>query len=170
MQELTGVVFAGPSLAGLDLTAYGTLEFRPPARQGDIWRAVREKPAAIGIIDGYFEGVPAVWHKEILWSLHQGIPVLGASSMGALRAAEMDAFGNGAIDVQGVDETPAPGPVCFAGGTMILTPRGEILVEDLKVGDMVVTLDDGPMPILWMSKTKYSWPLESRKSKPIEIS
>jgi len=84
--------------------------------------------------------------------------------------AEMDSFGNGAIDVGNVDETPTPGPVCFADGTKILTPDGEILVEDLQVGDIVTTLDDGPMPILWVSKTKYSWPLESSKSKPIMIS
>jgi len=84
--------------------------------------------------------------------------------------AEMDSFGNGAIDVQNVDETPAPGPVCFAGGTKILTPRGEIPVEDLQVGDIVITVDDGAMPILWISKTKCSWPLESDKSKPIKIS
>ena len=89
---MSRIVFAGPSVAGMDVTGYG-LDIRPPARQGDIWRAVQEKPQAVGIIDGYFEGVPAVWHKEILWALHQGIAVLGASSMGALRAAEMDAFG-----------------------------------------------------------------------------
>ena len=48
---------------------------------------------AVGIIDGYFDGVPAVWHKEILWALSNGIPVFGASSMGALRAAELHIFG-----------------------------------------------------------------------------
>jgi hypothetical protein len=34
-----------------------------------------------------------VWHKEILWALDQGIAVYGSSSMGALRAAECQAFG-----------------------------------------------------------------------------
>ena len=47
----------------------------------------------IGIIDGYFDGQPAVWHKEVLWALSQGIAVFGASSMGALRAAELYPFG-----------------------------------------------------------------------------
>ena len=87
------IVFAGPSVAGVDRDAYPGLRFHPPARQGDVWRAVQDAPTAIGIIDGFFEGVPAIWHKEILWALHEGVPVLGASSMGALRAAEMDAFG-----------------------------------------------------------------------------
>ncbi|HEX3430647.1 MAG TPA: TfuA domain-containing protein [Rhizomicrobium sp.] len=47
----------------------------------------------IGIIDGCFEAGPAVWHKEVLWALTQGIHVFGAASMGALRAAELDSFG-----------------------------------------------------------------------------
>jgi hypothetical protein len=47
----------------------------------------------IGIIDGYFNQVPAVWHKEILWAISHGIQVFGAASMGALRAAELDTLG-----------------------------------------------------------------------------
>lgn len=87
------IVFAGPSLGEPVTSRWRDVDFRPPARQGDVYLAALERPAAIGLIDGYFEGVPAVWHKEILWALTQGIPVLGASSMGALRAAELDAFG-----------------------------------------------------------------------------
>ena len=37
--------------------------------------------------------MPTVWHKEILWAMAQGIHVFGAASIGALRAAELDAFG-----------------------------------------------------------------------------
>ncbi len=85
------IVFAGPSIVGLDIP--GTIDLRPPAMQGDLYLAALERPDAIGLIDGYFEGVPAVWHKEILWAMAEGIPVLGASSMGALRAAELDYFG-----------------------------------------------------------------------------
>ncbi|WP_298842960.1 TfuA-like protein [uncultured Roseobacter sp.] len=87
------IVFAGPSLAGLQPADWPDMEFRPPVRQGDLFLAACERPAAIGVIDGYFEGVPAVWHKEILWALSRGIRVFGASSMGALRAAELDVFG-----------------------------------------------------------------------------
>ena len=51
------------------------------------------EPQAIGIIDGYFQWAPAVWHKEILWAIQQGVHVFGAASMGALRAAELAPFG-----------------------------------------------------------------------------
>ena len=85
------IVFAGPSIAGVAIPS--VIEIRPPAKQGDVYLASLEAPNAIGIIDGYFEGVPAVWHKEVLWAIAHNIPVLGASSMGALRAAELDIFG-----------------------------------------------------------------------------
>ena len=65
----------------------------PPVAQGDVYRAAQRRPQAIGIIDGYFSGAPSVWHKEILWAMSRGIPVFGSASMGALRAAELHAFG-----------------------------------------------------------------------------
>ncbi|MEO1493050.1 MAG: TfuA-like protein [Pseudomonadota bacterium] len=88
------IVFAGPSLAGTD-AAEESAFFVPhgPAAQGDVLRAALLSPRAIVVIDGYFEHVPSVYHKEILWALHQGIPVYGAASTGALRAAELSSFG-----------------------------------------------------------------------------
>ncbi len=53
----------------------------------------RLQPQAIGIIDGYFDTMPSIWHKEILWAMRQGVHVSGSASMGALRAAELAAFG-----------------------------------------------------------------------------
>jgi hypothetical protein len=67
----------------------------PPARQGDIYRAARDyHPRAIALIDGRFATVPAVWHREILWAMAEArVRIYGAASMGALRAAELDAYG-----------------------------------------------------------------------------
>jgi hypothetical protein len=87
------IVFAGPSLAGTRLPRRDDIVFRPPVRQGELFLATLDGPSAIGVIDGVFDGVPSVWHKEILWALSIGIPVYGSSSMGALRAAELDGFG-----------------------------------------------------------------------------
>jgi hypothetical protein len=86
------VLFAGPSLYGVepDLTGITAL---PPARQGDIARAVLDGAGSIGLVDGYFDAVAAPWHKEILFALERGVTMLGASSMGALRAAECAAYG-----------------------------------------------------------------------------
>lgn len=60
---------------------------------GDVYTLMKKQPRAIGIIDGVFEQVPAVWDKEILYALSHGVRVYGASSMGALRAAELCTFG-----------------------------------------------------------------------------
>jgi hypothetical protein len=87
------VVFVGPSLPVRDARGLIDAEFLPPVSQGDVYRAVLSGARIIGIVDGYFERVPAVWHKEILWALSRGIHVLGASSMGALRAVELAPFG-----------------------------------------------------------------------------
>ncbi|MEN8918505.1 MAG: Hint domain-containing protein, partial [Octadecabacter sp.] len=40
------------------------------------------------------------------------------------------------------------GVVCFASGTMILTSNGEVPVECVRPGDMIITSDNGPMPLL----------------------
>ena len=90
------VLFAGPSLCGTSWNRSGDfagLDRRGPAGQGDIARAVIEGATAIGLIDGRYEDVAAVWHKEILFALEQGVEVFGAASMGALRAAECADFG-----------------------------------------------------------------------------
>lgn len=38
---------------------------------------------------------------------------------------------------------------CFVAGTRIATPKGDVPVEDLQLGDMVLTQDDGPQPLRW---------------------
>lgn len=87
------IVFTGPTLRSEDLAPHLGFDWRGPAAQGDVYRAALEAPAAIGVVDGYFETVPAVWHKEILWAMSRGVRVYGAASMGALRAAELSHYG-----------------------------------------------------------------------------
>lgn len=87
------VIFAGPSLTAQDRAAATGVQFRPPAAQGDLLRALADRPAAIGLIDGYFGDRLAVHQKEILEVIAAGVPVAGAASMGALRAAELYPWG-----------------------------------------------------------------------------
>ncbi|NRA98545.1 MAG: Hint domain-containing protein [Rhodobacteraceae bacterium] len=39
---------------------------------------------------------------------------------------------------------------CFTGDTRVATPRGDIAVRDLTVGDWVLTRDNGPQPLRWV--------------------
>ena len=104
------IVFVGPTIAVSEAARVLEADYRPPVAQGDLYRAACEQPWGIGIVDGYFERVPAVWHKEVLWALSRGVHVFGASSMGALRAAELSAFG-----MVGVGDIYA----AFANGTLM---------------------------------------------------
>ena len=86
-------VFLGPALAEKEARAELDAVYLPPVSAGDVYRLWRRRPRAIGIVDGYFDRVPAVWHKEIMWMMEHGVHVFGAAGLGALRAAELDGFG-----------------------------------------------------------------------------
>ena len=89
------LVYVGPTLSAAEVARrYPAARVMPPAAVGDILRATRDRRVQrIALIDGYFERMAAVWHKEILVALARGIAVWGAASMGALRAAELAPFG-----------------------------------------------------------------------------
>ena len=87
-------IFSGPSLWGENPTHLSGELWLPPVRCGDVVAVVAQhSPKKILIIDGFFHQVLSVWHKEIIYALLKGIVVIGASSMGALRAAELWRYG-----------------------------------------------------------------------------
>ncbi|QDE67553.1 TfuA-like protein [Myxococcus xanthus] len=87
------VVFLGPSLPEAQAKRLAPCTVLPPARQGDVWRALRLRPRAIALVDGVFEAQPSVWHHELLAAMEAGVAVFGGGSMGALRAAELAPHG-----------------------------------------------------------------------------
>jgi hypothetical protein len=87
------VVFLGPSLDRARAEEILAADYRPPAKRGDVFRAAKEGAKIVGLIDGVFFQDSAVAHKEVLAVLEMGVAVVGASSMGALRAAELHSFG-----------------------------------------------------------------------------
>ena len=87
------VVFLGPSLSRARAEQILKADFRPPAKRGDIYQAAKEGAAIILLIDGVFFQDCSVAHKEVLFALECGTRVIGASSMGALRASELDVYG-----------------------------------------------------------------------------
>jgi len=92
---MTTIVFIGPTLPAAEATRLlPGATIAPPVSVGDVLQLARRRGIRrIAIIDGYFERMAAVWHKEILVALERGIAVWGAASMGALRAAELSPFG-----------------------------------------------------------------------------
>ncbi|HXW07384.1 MAG TPA: TfuA-like protein [Vicinamibacterales bacterium] len=88
------VIFLGPSLPLAE--AQRELPdgvFLPPIRRGGLLPLLDDPPSAIGIVDGEFFQSFAISTQEILLYLERGVPVFGASSMGALRAVELEPHG-----------------------------------------------------------------------------
>lgn len=93
------IVYAGLSIPFtqakeiLDSDEDNEVIYKRPIQRGDLSLAMRENPDIIAIIDGVFHQNSAVGHKEILGVIKKGVKVYGASSMGALRASELDTLG-----------------------------------------------------------------------------
>ncbi|MEV7040417.1 TfuA-like protein [Amycolatopsis sp. NPDC051061] len=88
-------VFLGPTLSVAAAQRILAAQYHPPAAMGDVYRCTQhqDSPGTMLIVDGYFEQVPSVRHKEILHAMSVGWRVLGCASMGALRAAELHQYG-----------------------------------------------------------------------------
>lgn len=93
------IIYAGLSIPFseakeiLDSDDNNEVIYKRPIQRGDLNLALKENPDIIGIIDGVFHQNSAVGHKEILNVMKKGIRVYGSSSMGALRASELDTLG-----------------------------------------------------------------------------
>jgi hypothetical protein len=88
--ELLPLVYVGPSLSLTKAKTLLTADYRPPIKRGDL---PTRYDGTVIVIDGEFHQNLSVSPKEILRLLDRGTRVIGASSMGALRAAELARFG-----------------------------------------------------------------------------
>lgn len=86
-------VFLGPSLDQEEARAILPANYYPPVRMGDVYRLMTCGVRLIVIIDGVFHGTAPVWQREIVAAIGNGVAVVGAGSMGALRAVELDSLG-----------------------------------------------------------------------------
>ncbi|MDE8348299.1 MAG: Hint domain-containing protein [Acidocella sp.] len=61
---------------------------------------------------------------------------------------------------------------CFAKGTRILTPQGEVAVENLRAGDMVITAEGEDAPIKWIGTRNLDLRRHAHpeKAQPVRIS
>lgn len=83
------VVYAGPSISRQEIVSLlPNADVRPPVARDDLYRAREHGAQLLVIIDGVFSHHLAVSPREVVEVASDGALVFGASSMGALRAAE----------------------------------------------------------------------------------
>lgn len=88
------IIFIGPSMTRAEVGKHLKVkaELKPPVQRGDL-ENLSADVRIVCIIDGVFYTKRAVSPREVLKLLKRGVRVLGSSSMGALRAAELSVYG-----------------------------------------------------------------------------
>ena len=71
---------------------------------------------------------------------------------------ELDFLPHGGVSVLYGDGGTDPGAPagCFVNGTFIATANADVVIENLKVGDVLLTRDNGPQSISWIGKRKMA--------------
>ncbi|MEK1888578.1 MAG: Hint domain-containing protein [Phyllobacterium sp.] len=83
-----------------------------------------------------------------------------AALVGAVASSPAEAMGNKTWKRRGGNngsgsESGSGDPNCFLSGTSIMTPTGEAVIEELRVGDAVVTMRGDSVPIKWIGHHRY---------------
>ena len=96
------------------------------------------------VYEGYFlnQGTPEYVFAQTAF----GLPI-NTFAVGALAAT---------VGVATPLITTGSVPPCFLPGTMIATPDGEVAVEDLSIGDLVLSNTGEAQPVMWIGKRSYA--------------
>jgi len=88
------VVYVGPTIAReVVAAALPGADIRPPIQRGDLHRDRHLRYSLFVIIDGVFFQEDALPPREVIDVIQDGAIVIGAASLGALRAAELGPIG-----------------------------------------------------------------------------
>ena len=92
------IIFLGPSLSHEKARKIFDADYRPPARKGDFLRLAAADfdvvEMAIGFVDGVFlQDYPPTPIEVYHLARKKGVLLVGAASLGALRAVELEKFG-----------------------------------------------------------------------------
>ena len=142
-----------------DGTAAGTTEILPAGADAEAGL----QPVGITVLgsEALFEGVDASGNAQ-LW-------VTDGTAAGTM---EIPASATSSMGLQPSDLTSGyQNPACYVAGTLILTESGEIPVEQLAVGDRVVTGSGAAAAIVWIGRRSYGqrWVVRNAGVAPIRL-
>ena len=79
-------------------------------------------------------------------------------------------YNNGDImTIWGGPNDTTPDPFCLARGTMVDVPGGRVLVEDVRAGDVVMTVDGDEATVRWVGRQTHRPSTGDRDTRPIRI-
>jgi len=128
---------------------------------------------AAGEVVGFYEDASSVYHGFLYSNgtyttiddpnATSGTRIFGISQDGE----EITGYYGGSSSA----ETPftATSPACYCPGTMIATPGGNRAIEELEIGDLVLTASGATCPIRWIGRRAYRRPFLSRSQQPVRI-
>ncbi|MFY0595476.1 MAG: Hint domain-containing protein [Cognatishimia sp.] len=127
--------------------------------------------ATITYTDGSTATISAVVFQDTNGNTYLAPEITDNSDQAALEAGPitsitLDSLLGSNYSGLAANRTDADFVTCFRAGSMILTPDGERLVQDLRVGDLVVTRDGGAQGILWIGQSECA---VTEKTAPICI-
>jgi hypothetical protein len=172
ISTLNGALINGGTIYALaDSTIEGTLTF------GGLGGILHDATTGNLIIAGFATAAPGTDIIDLSGtSFPSELVTLGSSGILTLGSIK-ETFVNGAGMVlniaptsSGVQITEVTAP-CFAAGTRILTPRGEVAVENLAVGESVIVASGEDAPITWIGKRQLNLSRhpQPEKAQPIRF-
>jgi hypothetical protein len=160
--ELSGTLGAvSVSYNSLGLSHFGFVDFAAPTGSNNETLVIANTAALPGTIEGF-----TAFHDIIDltgFTYHSGASVTETGDVLTIVSGSetltMNLAGNyPSLHWQAVKDSGTGTeiePACFARGTMILTENGEYPVEDLSIGNRVVTLAGDIRPIKWIGRRSY---------------
>jgi TfuA protein len=90
------VIYLGPSLSHEKAKKIFDADYRPPAKKGDFLKlsGLEEEISIVGLVDGVFlQDYPPTPIEVYQLAIKKNMVLVGAASLGALRAVELEKFG-----------------------------------------------------------------------------
>ncbi len=105
-----------------------------------------------GIAVSFGDTVTLTTGQQVTLNADGTLTVTGDGDVETVNFSYTVATGGGSSNITDTAFVTINSVPCFVAGTMISTPDGDVLVECLKPGMMVLTHDNGPQPVRWVGR------------------